>query len=104
MPEVNVQNNDGLKRRLASLYKYLSQHLGIKEVPKVVFRNSKKNADDMLGMTGHYDPQTKTIVLYITGRHPKDLLRSYCHELIHHWQNENGTLSSQSEKASAHYA
>ena len=27
------------------------------------------------------------------GRHPKDILRSYAHELIHHHQNLSGTLN-----------
>ena len=30
--------------------------------------------------------------LYTMGRHPKDVLRSLAHELIHHHQNLNGEL------------
>ena len=33
-----------------------------------------------------------SIVLYITNRHPKDICRSFAHELIHHHQNERGDL------------
>jgi hypothetical protein len=38
-------------------------------------------------------PSEKKIVLYTSDRHPKDILRSYAHELIHHYQNLNGTLN-----------
>ena len=34
----------------------------------------------------YYDPNTQTIVLYTEGRHPKDILRSYSHEMVHHTQ------------------
>ena len=47
----------------------------------------------MLGNTAHYDPAQKSITLFITNRHPKDILRSFCHELVHHCQNERGDLS-----------
>ena len=38
------------------------------------------------------DPQNKTIVLYVHGRHPKDVLRSFSHEMVHHDQNMNGLM------------
>ena len=41
---------------------------------------------DILISTGGYQPETSTIVLYISNRHIKDILRSYCHELVHHSQ------------------
>ena len=46
----------------------------------------------LFGRTAFYQPDTQTIVVYTTNRHPKDVLRSYCHELIHHVQNERGDL------------
>ena len=33
-----------------------------------------------------------TVSIYVDGRHPKDILRSFAHELVHHAQNENGEL------------
>jgi hypothetical protein len=33
------------------------------------------------------------IHVYVTGRHPKDILRSIAHELVHHNQNENGDFN-----------
>ena len=39
------------------------------------------------------EPEEQTIVIFITNRHPKDILRSFCHEMIHHIQNERGDLN-----------
>lgn len=82
------------KNRLASLYSYLSKQLGIQESPTLKVINNKQNSTNPFGFTGHYNPETKQIVLYITDRHDTDILRSFAHELIHHWQNERGTLIS----------
>ena len=35
---------------------------------------------------------SQRIVLFITNRHPKDICRSFAHELIHHVQNLRGDL------------
>ena len=53
----------------------------------------KENAKQIFGRTAHYEPETQTIVIFITNRHPKDILRSFCHEMIHHVQNERGDLN-----------
>ena len=53
-----------------------------------------ENADNFFGKTGYYNPVTKTIVLYTLNRHPKDVARSYAHELIHHMQNMEGVLGN----------
>jgi len=46
----------------------------------------------MLGRTAYYDPNTNCITLYTYSRHPKDVLRSYAHEMIHHMQNLEGRI------------
>src|ERR1035437_8877065 len=90
------------KQKLASLLTYLVQHLQLKEPPaslKII--NSKRNAEEkVMGLTGHYDHQTKQITLYITDRHETDILRSFAHEVIHHWQNERGVLHRSEEHTS----
>ena len=43
-------------------------------------------AKEFLGKTAYYDPNTQTIVLYTEGRHPKDIVRSFSHEMVHHTQ------------------
>jgi len=59
-------------------------------IPEVKIRRDEENAANLFGRTGYYQPDTQEIVLYVTGRHPKDVLRSFCHELIHHMQNLEG--------------
>ena len=82
------------KQKLAYLYVYMAKKLGIRKAPNVKVVDSPKNSNDMLGLTAHYTNDTELITLYSTGRHPKDILRSFAHELIHHWQNEHGSLHS----------
>jgi len=104
--EKNALVTPEFKQKLASLYSYLAKHLGVKEVPQVVLTKNKQNSENPFGLTGYYDHNTKTIRLYITDRHDTDILRSFAHEVIHHWQNENGTLhpgGTQTETP-AHYA
>jgi hypothetical protein len=80
------------KQKLASLTVYLVKHLGIKTLPTLRLVNSKENAEKRWGLTGYYDHEKRQITLYITGRHDTDILRSFSHECVHHWQNEHGTL------------
>jgi hypothetical protein len=77
---------------LETIYQFAKQYLEIKERPVVTLVYSQDNADKVYAMTGHYDPANKTITLYCQDRHPKDIIRSFCHELIHHRQNEQGML------------
>jgi len=96
-----------LKRQLGSLYMYLAKHLGIRQPPaKIIFTKNQKNADNPFGLTAYYDHKEKTIRLYITDRHETDILRSFAHEVIHHWQNERGTLNppGKPEPVQKHYA
>jgi hypothetical protein len=84
--------DEGFKKALASLYKSMSERLNIKDVPRTLLVDSKKNAKLLLGGTGSYNGEDKTIRLYTTNRHPKDVLRTFAHEVIHHWQQQNGKL------------
>ena len=80
------------KSAFGKLYKDAKEKFSIKHPPKVFLREDEKNAKEIFGRTAYYDPEESTIVVFITNRHPKDILRSYCHELIHHVQNERGDL------------
>src|ERR1039458_1612763 len=83
--------------KLSSMVAYFVKHLPLKTFPSAIkFVENKKNADDILGFTGHYDNDTRQIVVYITDRHPKDVLRTLAHELIHCWQHEHGKLHNHS--------
>ena len=80
------------KQAFKALYEDAKEKYDIQQAPKLILRKDKENADMLFGRTAYYQPETQTIVVYITNRHPKDILRSYCHELIHHIQNERGDL------------
>ena len=60
-------------------------------------RSDAQNAVNPLGKTAFYDPQAKSVTLYITKRHPKDVMRSLSHELVHHTQNCNGEFNNVGE-------
>lgn len=98
------KNNKELKQKIASLHSYIAFKLGIKNTPRVSFIDSQENAEKKeLGKTGYYDPSTKSIKLYITGRSDGDIMRSYSHECVHFFQDLNGTLKSNSNCGN-HYA
>ena len=82
------------KRQIRDLTKYmLDKGMNIKPLPKVIFKHGdKENAGNFLGKTAYYNPNIKEIVLYTEGRHPKDVVRSFSHEMIHHIQNIEGRL------------
>jgi hypothetical protein len=86
----------GYKPLLLEISKFMiNQGMEIQPLPKVQFiDDDTDNAQDILGTTAYYDPQSKTIVLYTLDRHPKDILRSFCHEMVHHEQNIKGTLGN----------
>ena len=66
------------------------QGLAIDPLPNLVLvgnDSQANNKDDLLIPTGNYAPSIQQITLFIDNRHLKDIIRSYCHELIHHAQN-----------------
>ena len=87
-----MNNNPEFNQALGGIYRDAVKKFNIRTTPKLVLKQDKENASKTLGRTAYYDPSNLTIALYITGRHPKDVLRSFAHELIHHVQNERGDL------------
>jgi hypothetical protein len=83
-----------LKKHIASFFPFAQKQLGFKRPPKLFFVNDKQNAGETLGKTAYYEPQTETIKIYVTDRHPKDVLRSFSHELVHHAQNCRGDFDN----------
>jgi len=57
---------------------------------KIRFISDQANAGDVLGKTAHYNPSIDEIAVYVDERHPKDIMRSISHELVHHSQNCRG--------------
>jgi hypothetical protein len=81
------QNID-YKQMIQDLTDYMIEKgRNIEPLPKIEFIDGDtENAKEFLGKTAYYDPNTQTIVLYTEGRHPKDIVRSFSHEMVHHTQ------------------
>jgi len=81
---------------MKSLTEYmLDKGMNIRPLPKVKFVNDDvENARDFFGKTAYYDPNNRVIVLYTMDRHPKDVMRSYAHEMVHHMQNLEDRLGN----------
>ena len=81
-----------LKTALGEIFKKAKEKFNIQNTPKLHLKEDEENAQGIFGKTAYYDPSNMSIVLYITNRHPKDICRSFAHELVHHHQNERGDL------------
>jgi hypothetical protein len=81
-----------LKPHIHGMYDHFHQKLGFQKPPVIVFDSDPSNQSNVLGKTAYYDPQSLEVHVYTDGRHPKDMLRSIAHELIHHQQNLEGRL------------
>ena len=88
-----MNNNPKFQQAAAGIYRDAVKKFNIRTTPKLFLRQDKENGAMILGRTAFYDPSELKIVLFVTGRHPKDILRSFAHELIHHVQNERGDLN-----------
>ena len=77
------------KQQIKDLTKHMiKKGMNILPLPRVIFKHSDvENASQFLGKTAYYDPNNMAVVLYTEGRHPKDIVRSFAHEMIHHIQN-----------------
>jgi len=87
MSNMDLQDLSPLIDDLASA---VQQKVGFKSMPAITLQDDEDNAQSILGKTAYYDPQNKVITVYVTNRHPKDILRSIAHEFIHHGQNLRG--------------
>ena len=76
---------------------FAQKRMGFDKPPRLFLRNDPENARNPLGKTAYYDPEQMSVTLYINGRHPKDIMRSLSHELVHHTQNCNGQFDGTSE-------
>ena len=81
-----------------SLLPYAQKELGFNKPPVINFLDDEDNSSNPLGKTGFYRPDDKSISVFITGRHPKDILRSVAHELVHYQQDCDGRLTNHLEK------
>jgi len=81
---------DILKNLIHQFMPFAQEHIGFEEPPKLFLKQDEENAKNPLGKTAYYDPEERAVTVYVSGRHPKDILRSLGHELVHHKQNCDG--------------
>jgi hypothetical protein len=92
MPE-NVQEKFNYSPYIASILEYMiDQGINITPLPDIKVREDEEEASDFFGKTAYYRPDSMEVVLYTLGRHPKDVCRSFAHEMIHHIQNLEGRI------------
>ena len=78
---------------LASILGYmLDQGMNITPFPEIKIKKDPQEAGNFFGKTAYYNPNNQEVVLYVLGRHPKDVCRSFTHEMIHHIQNLEGRI------------
>ena len=97
---IDVKEKDDLGNKFdytpffGSLLEYMVENkLNITPLPEVKLRRDIKEASDFFGRTAFYDPNINEIVIYVEGRHPKDVMRSFTHEMVHHIQNLEGRMT-----------
>ena len=90
-----VKEELGLQDYIGSLLEYmLDKKMNILPLPEIKIRHDEDNSKNFFGRTAYYDPNVKEIVLFVDGRHNKDIVRSFSHEMVHHIQNLEGRLNN----------
>ena len=89
---------------MGSIVEYMiDEGMKITPLPEIKIRRDEAEAANFFGKTAYYSPGVKgedssgepfigEVVLYVEGRHPKDIMRSFTHEMVHHMQNLEGRL------------
>ena len=92
MPE-GIEEKFNYTPYIASILEYMiDQGMNITPLPDIKVREDEQEASNFFGKTAYYNPHDKEVVLFTLGRHPKDVCRSFTHEMIHHIQNLEGRL------------
>ena len=95
IPEGAEQEKFNYTPYIGSIIEYmLDQGMNITPLPEIKVRYDENEANNFFGKTAYYDPNNQEVVLYAMGRHPKDVCRSFAHEMIHHMQNIEGRLGN----------
>jgi hypothetical protein len=97
--QISVKNRSSqslghLESYLKSFLPFAQKRMGFNKPPYIFFDSDEQNSKNVLGKTAHYNPESMEVVVYVDGRHPKDVIRSLSHELVHHTQNCRGDLNS----------
>jgi hypothetical protein len=80
---------------IADFIKFITEKLGVKELPKVLLSYDETEASGMKSF-GKYTPETNELRVVVINRNLADVLRTIAHELIHHTQRLKGVLEPDS--------
>ena len=95
-----LQNKTGvdlsrLEKMISDFFPYARKNLGFQKPVSIELHSDPQNAEMDFGKTAYYSPSEMKVVLFIDGRHHKDILRSLSHELVHHKQNCRGDFDKE---------
>lgn len=76
---------------------FTKNRLDIDQLPTIRFLNDREWATERRSF-GEYNPNQRHLDVYIGNRNLADILRTLCHELVHHRQNELGKLYNSAGK------
>jgi hypothetical protein len=98
----SIHNNSKLdltevENLLGSFMPFSKKRLGWSKPVSVYFESDVANGSNVLGKTAYYDPNNMSVTLFTDFRHPKDIMRSLSHELVHHTQNCRGEFDKSTE-------
>ena len=97
MHGIKVKTRDDVGRLVSIMRQFmpfLHSRLGYDQPVTVKLVSDPENAENPLGKTAYYSPDKMEIVLFTDKRHPKDILRSLAHEMVHHTQNCRGEFDN----------
>jgi hypothetical protein len=83
----------GMIRLLKMFLPFAKEELGFDKDPIIKLLDRELDKAEILGKTAFYDPEKMIVSVYTYGRHPKDIMRSIAHELVHHLQACRGDLT-----------
>ena len=86
-----------IRKYLESFLPFAKERLGYDKDPEIDFTSDPENGKLTLGKTAYYEPQNMKVTIFTDNRHPKDIMRSLSHELVHHAQNCDGQFDMNSD-------
>ena len=98
-------NIERIRNLVRAFYPYAKQQLGFDKPVKIIYiTKAEENSIDPFGKTAYYNPDQNSVTLFTLNRHPKDILRSFAHELTHHAQHCRGDFDDQEVSTEEGYA
>ena len=83
----NENKIDMLNYWIEEIVKFLRTKMEIDPLPRIRLDQTPNPEDELFIKTGYYNPVDNELVLFIDNRHIKDILRTFCHEMVHRNQN-----------------